>query len=33
MITIFYDFSQFTEKKLLFFLIANVMINFLNNLA
>jgi hypothetical protein len=33
MITIFGDFCQFSAKKLAFFLNANVMINFLPNLA
>jgi hypothetical protein len=33
MITIFYDFSQFSAKKLAFFLNTNVMIKFFQNLA
>jgi hypothetical protein len=33
MITIFGDFSQFSAKKLVFFLNTNVMINFFQNLA
>jgi hypothetical protein len=33
MITIFWDFRQFSEKKLAFFSKINVMVNFLNNLA
>jgi hypothetical protein len=33
MITIFCDFSQFSAKKMAFFLNANVMINFFQNLA
>jgi hypothetical protein len=33
MITIFCDFSQFSAKKLAFFLITNVAINFFQNLA
>jgi hypothetical protein len=33
MITIFCDFCQFSAKKLAFFLYANVMINFFQNLA
>jgi hypothetical protein len=33
MITIFCDFSQFSAKKLAFFLNTNVMINFFKNLA
>jgi hypothetical protein len=33
MITIFCDFSQFSAKKLAFFLNNNVMINFFQNLA
>jgi hypothetical protein len=32
-ITIFCDFSQFSAKKLAFFLNTNVMINFFQNLA
>jgi hypothetical protein len=33
MITIFGDLSQFSAKKLAFFLITNVMLNFFQNLA
>jgi hypothetical protein len=33
MITIFGDFSQFSAKKLAFFLNTNAMINFFQNLA
>jgi hypothetical protein len=33
MITIFCDFSQFSAKKLAFFLNTNVMMNFFKNLA
>jgi hypothetical protein len=33
MITIFGDFSQFSAKKLAFFLNTNVMINFFQNMA
>jgi hypothetical protein len=33
MITIFCDFSQFSAKKLAFFLNTNAMINFFQNLA
>jgi hypothetical protein len=33
MITIFCDFSQFSAKKLAFFLNTNVMINFFQNLV
>jgi hypothetical protein len=33
MIKIFCDFSQFSAKKLAFFLNTNVMINFFQNLA
>jgi hypothetical protein len=32
-ITIFYDFCQFSAKKMAFFLKTNVMIQFLHNLA
>jgi hypothetical protein len=33
MITIFFDFWQFSTKKMAFFLKTNVMINFFHNLA